>query len=247
MSKHFSDYIETLGQVESIEELHGVCSSFCEGYGFSHFLYGARIPTSFVKPKICIVNSFPDAWWGHYKEQGYMGVDPVLAECSKSSLPLNWKSLHALEKKNAQAARFMNEARTFGLESGISFPLHSAQGEFALLTLSSAENSQQSEKRIAESLPFAHTFAAYVHEAARRLVDVEVHPLPSIRLSAREKECLLWAAEGKTAWEISQILKIAERTVIFHLQNAAAKLGVSSRQQTIAKAVAFGLISPKID
>jgi DNA-binding CsgD family transcriptional regulator len=57
---------------------------------------------------------------------------------------------------------------------------------------------------------------------------------------------LLWAADGKTTWEISQILGVSGRTVIFHFQNAADKLKVANRQQAVARAVAIGLISPSL-
>lgn len=52
-------------------------------------------------------------------------------------------------------------------------------------------------------------------------------PLP---LTRREKECLGLAAHGMTALEIAQLLKISERTCIFHLQNARHKLGVHDLQ-----------------
>ena len=55
----------------------------------------------------------------------------------------------------------------------------------------------------------------------------------------------MWSAEGKTAWEISQILHISERTVVFHLQNASEKLGVVNRQQAVAHAISLGLVTPQ--
>ncbi len=67
---------------------------------------------------------------------------------------------------------------------------------------------------------------------------------PKAELTRRERECLLWAAEGKTTWEIALILCITGRTVNFHLQNAARKLVVVNRQQAVARAVALGLIRP---
>jgi DNA-binding CsgD family transcriptional regulator len=69
--------------------------------------------------------------------------------------------------------------------------------------------------------------------------------LKKIHLTEREKECLLWAAEGKTGWEIATIVNISERTVTFHLQNAAQKMGVVNRQQAISRALSMGLIEPR--
>jgi len=69
-------------------------------------------------------------------------------------------------------------------------------------------------------------------------------PSGEIKLTEREKECLFWAAEGKTAWETSQILNVSERTINFHLTNTTKKLSVFNRPQAVAKAVFVGIISP---
>lgn len=61
-------------------------------------------------------------------------------------------------------------------------------------------------------------------------------------LSERERTCLEWACKGKTAWEIAIILTISERTVAFHLNNAAEKLNAANRQHACAIATAAGLI-----
>jgi LuxR family transcriptional regulator, quorum-sensing system regulator BjaR1 len=56
-------------------------------------------------------------------------------------------------------------------------------------------------------------------------------------LTAREREVLWWAAEGKSAWEIGEILHITKRTVDEHTQNAARKLGAANRTQAVAIAL----------
>ncbi|TMP30892.1 helix-turn-helix transcriptional regulator [Pseudoalteromonas rubra] len=66
----------------------------------------------------------------------------------------------------------------------------------------------------------------------------------TVRLSItkRERDCLLWASEGKTSWEISQILGITERTVNFHLTNCIEKTQSANRQQAIVKCIINNLI-----
>jgi LuxR family transcriptional activator of bioluminescence operon len=54
---------------------------------------------------------------------------------------------------------------------------------------------------------------------------------------------MFWACEGKTTWEISRIVEISERTVIYHLHNSAQKLGASNRQHAVAIAIGKGLIT----
>lgn len=63
-----------------------------------------------------------------------------------------------------------------------------------------------------------------------------------INITKREKDCLKWACEGKTSWEISQILGIAERTVNFHLSNCIVKTDSANRQQAIVKCIVKNLI-----
>lgn len=73
---------------------------------------------------------------------------------------------------------------------------------------------------------------AYIKLAKQRLVAI----------TKRERDCLLWASEGKTSWEISQILGVSERTVNFHLSNCIEKTNSSNRLQAIAKCVVTNII-----
>lgn len=65
---------------------------------------------------------------------------------------------------------------------------------------------------------------------------------PAPALTAREREVLLWAAQGKTAWETSAILGISPKTVEFHLGNCGRKLGSATKAQTILAAARKGLL-----
>jgi LuxR family transcriptional regulator, quorum-sensing system regulator CviR len=64
-----------------------------------------------------------------------------------------------------------------------------------------------------------------------------------VELSAREREVLCWAQQGKTYWEIGSILGITERTVKFHVARIKSKLDVVSTAHAIAKAMRSGLIT----
>lgn len=63
-------------------------------------------------------------------------------------------------------------------------------------------------------------------------------------LTKREHDCLCWAAQGKTSWEIGQILGIQERTVNFHIANTCEKLEVRTRQAAITVALQHCLLAP---
>jgi DNA-binding CsgD family transcriptional regulator len=61
-------------------------------------------------------------------------------------------------------------------------------------------------------------------------------------LRSRELECLRWSSEGKTAWEISVLLSISERTVKKHIESAVRAMGCSGKTHAVAKAIRQQLI-----
>jgi DNA-binding CsgD family transcriptional regulator len=135
----------------------------------------------------------------------------------------------------------MDEAAGVGLKNGISFPAHTATGESAMFSI--AIDGKFPQQLNNEVTPFGQLFTAYLHEAVRRVFSQKFLPISKVHLTPREQECLLWSADGKTTWEISQILNISERTVIYHIQNSTSKLGVANRQQAVARAITSGLIN----
>lgn len=68
-----------------------------------------------------------------------------------------------------------------------------------------------------------------------------------IRLSEREVQCLSWSAAGKTAWETGKILELSEWTVVYHIEKAKRKFGLTRKQEVIAHAISLGLIKPYDD
>jgi DNA-binding CsgD family transcriptional regulator len=79
-------------------------------------------------------------------------------------------------------------------------------------------------------------------DAAVEAPDEAAPPEPGPELTARQIECLRWTAEGKSSWDIAQILGISPRTVDEHLDNACRKLGVKRRAQAAVAAARAGLL-----
>lgn len=241
------EFIAAARVAESMCDLHNLCRGICEAAGFDYYIYGATIPVSFVEPATFVVNGFPQEWWERYRDCGYLGIDPIVHETTRRrSTPLIWNEIrpeHGPEP--ARVEPFMAEAREFGLVSGVSFPLQARHGDSALLSLVSRDSHTESEERIVNVLPAGQLLIGYIHEAAHRIAEAQGATPDVASLSPRERECLLWAAEGNTAEAIAGIIGVSERTVIFHLDNAICKLGVCNRSQAIARVVAQGLVVPR--
>ena len=237
------ELIELLCKAKTAEDIHSACSKFSAQFGFDHFIYGAQLPTSFVKPYFIIISGYPTEWRARYIAENYIEIDPVVAHCYNHVTPIRWGQVAPQEKHSPTIRRFMGEAWDFGLKSGVSFPVHSSRGEFALLSLVSEQNQAKVHADVVHVTPYAQYFVTHVHEAARRVFEQQVLQLTRVHLTQKEQQCLLWSAEGKTTWEISVILRLSERTVRFHLDNASKKLNTVSRQHAVARAVSLGLIN----
>lgn len=64
---------------------------------------------------------------------------------------------------------------------------------------------------------------------------------PYMCLSPREKEVLLWAGRGKSAWETAQLLGLSESTVKSYMRNACGRLGVKNKTHAVAICLTHGL------
>ena len=233
---------ESLLNCKTVEELHSSTTAIAREMGFEHFLYGVQVNTSLTRPYRFILSCYPEVWRKHYDEEGYANIDPTVSHCAKTSIPIVWKNEIF---KGRKEARVRSEAKDCGLVSGASFSVHGGCGEAAMLSLSTSRESREAQDDILAVMGKAQLLTCYLHEAVQRVVlSKGPVPLKKINLTDREKECLLWAAEGKTGWEIANIVSISERTVTFHLQNAAQKMGVVNRQQAISRALSMGLIEP---
>ena len=209
--------------------------------GFEHFIYALRIPDQFSESRVIMLNGYPDAWIEHYWKNGYAALDPVIQHCSQHVSPILWQELR--NDVTTPAARVMAEAGEFGMKTGVTMPVHSPQGSLGILSFAAGTADTDSLAAVRSASPYVQFLAVHVHEAIQRVCGGQSDDI-RIQLTQRETECLRWAADGKTSWEIGQLLNMSERTVNFHFNNAMTKLNVMSRQHAVARAILRGLINP---
>ncbi len=241
------ELIDLLSKAGTVEDIHSLCSVLCQQFGFDQFQYVARLSTPLIKPYYIFIGSYQDEWRARYFAKSYMSIDPVVNHCVSHMTPFSWEQIAPLERNDKIVREFMGEAREFGLNSGVSFPVHSPQGEFAIFSVASRLSPENAKTQMLEAIPSTHLFTACLHENVRKVFQQELIPLKKISLTERERECLLWVTESKTSWDTSEILGVSENTVISHLQNTCDKLSVFSPEQAAARAVSSGMITPQAD
>lgn len=190
-----------------------------------------------------MLNGFPEDWREHYVQSQYINTDPTVRYCSQNTIPVWWDQIPASRKGRRVIAerQVMDEAAEYGLRRGISVPVHGAGAEWGMLSL--AGDAAPSLKAAA-ALYDLQFLTQCVHEAVKRIHAEQIdEQTEQKRLTDRERECLQWTANGKTAWEISRILSLSESTVTFHLKNAIQKMDVTNRPHAVAKALAQSRIT----
>jgi DNA-binding CsgD family transcriptional regulator len=219
--------------------------SLLERFGVSRWVYALDLPVHGGSREQYSTGAYPEAWVERYLAEGYLGVDPIVGHCAASVLPILWDDAARICERtqtlrSRRARQMFREADALGMGAGLSVPLHGPGQTWGLISFA-AEARVKDELRAKTAE--LHMLATYAHEAGRRFApgigDESARP----ELTRRERECLQWAAEGKTSWEIGRLLRISERTVVFHLNNASQKLGVCGRQAAIARGVSLGLVS----
>ena len=164
-----------------------------------------------------------------------------------NNTPIIWDQLMKQEKYNkAEQQVFMQQAAKHGLVNGLSIPIRSVSGETAVFSLVVDQYGSEGINILENLIPYAYTFSLHMFERYNTLLSSESPIEVDERLTDREQQCIFWACEGKTSWEISRILEISERTVIFHLNNIVNKLGATNRQHAVAIAISRGMVQPNI-
>ncbi len=236
----YFDIAENIARTSSTDSLQRACLNAIDTLGYDFYLFGGYYP---LVESIVMSSNFPSAWRECYDANEYVSCDPVVRHCWSESSVIEWhKVVYAEGKLGAQERLVMEQAREYGLRSGISIPVHGAGAEGCMLSLASKEDEAEYDHHDESGLQI---IVHAMHESTKRIISRGASQMrPPEPLSPREIECLSWTAKGKTSWEISKILDVSENTIIFHLRNAIKKLEVTNRSQAVAKAIALSKITP---
>lgn len=236
--------VAELSQTTCVDSVGKTLTRLTKLFGYDYFLLGWSVPFSITRSDPFILDNYPDHWREKYDSNDFINIDPVVKHCVQSSDAISWDELRK-EKLSAAEKNFFSEASKSGLKSGYTVPIHGNRGEAGLLSFASEKLEKEFSLAELQSIQtWAQAIAPIAYSKVSNLIGTEQQA--DVVLTKRENESLLWAAEGKTTWEISQILNCSERTVFFHLNNATKKLDAANRYQAISKAILLGYIKPNL-
>lgn len=217
-------HLDAIDSSESIQDIDRAISEFMRDYGL-RYMCGISKGHSHNSPwRSPIYGIRPANYEDTYFSEKLYECDPVCKKIERSTSPFLWIMDDWRNSGVPKTKNWIDLNCDIGISFGIAVPVHSDVS----VTNMSVIPDRPEKYFTCESrrlLPFIQLFAMALASKINAInkENIAVNSV-STKLSVREIECLSWASEGKTAWEISVILGISESTVIFHIENSKKKL-----------------------
>lgn len=230
MRKDFQDALTFAREAEDAPDFETLEARFGQvAAPFGVRFYGTDIaaaPGQTLRPRFLFGQVNHD-WTRHYLEAGYAAVDPSVSMLFDTLKPFTWEEAYA-RRPSREGERILGEVREMtGAQQGLVIPIHDRGGETGAVVLSGPELDLSPEVR-----PVLHLLAVYFNGVGRDLLELPIDET-ECPLTERQRECLRWVMDGKSDWEIGEILSISEHTVHKHIEASKRALDVSTRTQAV--------------
>jgi LuxR family transcriptional activator of conjugal transfer of Ti plasmids len=240
MHRVFQRFIDGLTASDNSDSFRAVLAKAGAALDLSCFAYLSLPSRRGDSPEL--ISTYPVTWTDHYLRQRYERIDPVIVKALATPEPFEWGREFPSTRLTKPQCTLLDEAAHFGIRCGFTVPIHDPRGPIAAVTFAADERRVTFQRCIEQHRYVLQLMAMYFHAHARRRLTPN-RVVDGVALSPRELECLEWAAQGKSAWEIGRLLNISRRTAAFHLDNARAKFDVRTICQAVAKLAAAKSIS----
>lgn len=238
MMRHTLEHdLHALASARDEHALFATLSRLGRDLGFEHCSYGMRLPLPVGRGQFALLSDYSSAWQARYVERNYFVTDPTVRHGLTRQDALVWSATEQREEHG-----FWEEARAFQLRHGWCMPARGQHGSIGMLSFVRSSEAVSASEREAHESRLIH-LCQLAHGAMTTLLSPQLMPESRSTLTARERECLLWTASGKTYAEIATILGIDTRTVKFHLVNTMQKLQAANKTEAAIKATVLGLLA----
>ena len=223
------DRITAASTVDSVWDAYlGAAKNVGLGYGVACFL-----PPALDSPVQLVTDAMPENWLSEYYSERLDAGDLLVERARGAIKSFQWRlSDWDIAAMTPGQLQWRDHNLRHGILGGLAV-LDFQPGENMLLVVCGPDGDLEDHDCMA--LYFSG------QQAILRLREM-VHS-GYVPLSRRERECLQWAAAGKTDWEIGQILSLSEKTVNVYIERAKTKFHVPSRAQAIVLAMRAGMLA----
>jgi LuxR family quorum-sensing system transcriptional regulator SolR len=220
--KHCRDLLVVYDETQLYQEARHLALSL----GFDAFVFALAVPVSLHRPLFRLYGLPPMVMQEN-------GRDAILRASNGSMASINWST------PGARGLATWLDALPVGYVHGVSQPTSGKGTDLGMASLAryGSPLTQEEEDAIEPKVSY---LAKTMHDQLMRIITDRGDLYDP--LTAEELTVLRWAAEGKTAEEIAQIMKVPERRVIHRTAGARAKMRASTTIQAAVRAQGYGLL-----
>jgi LuxR family transcriptional activator of conjugal transfer of Ti plasmids len=235
MHRIFQRFIDSLATSINTEDFREAMAEASSALDLRCFAYLSLPDRREGQPQL--ISTYPVAWTTHYLRNRYERYDPVISRMLINPEPFRWGLETGSNKIARPQQELLSETAQFGIRYGFTIPIHDGRGPVAGLTFATDECGTRLQQCSDQDVRVLQLMALFFHAHVRRKL-APMHTIDGVILSPREFECLEWATQGKSAWDIGRILGISRHTAATYLENAETKLSVRTIVQAVARLVA---------
>jgi LuxR family quorum-sensing system transcriptional regulator CciR len=233
-------FVREVSEVETEAALADLLAEISGEMGFAYFALTHHTDIHLAPaPAIRVVN-YPLEWIDYFDRNRLGPSDPVHRASHRTSAGFAWSRLPSLIPLTARDREVLAQAGLQGIGDGFTVPANVPGEAYGSCSFATASGRALCE----DQLPLAQLVGTFAFEAARRVWQVR-QPCDetSPQLTDRQRDCVVWAARGKSDWEIARILGLSSDTVSEYLKRARERYGVSKRTLLAVHALFDGTIS----
>lgn len=227
-----------LSYTTDIENAYRIALGFAKNIGFQFFAISTTYPTKNNQANTIRRNNYPLDWNNEYEQKNLKLIDPVVAHCNHSMMPVLWS-----ENLFCKVPSLWEALVAQGLEHGWSQSFHDEESGLCSILSLARSHCPITAMELYENLGFSVFMCSHLHALIAQSLPKSPAKPPGPHLSPREIDVLELAADGKTAEQSAKILNLSARTIHFHIQSAIDKLGVSNKIAAIIAALKAGYLN----
>ncbi|MFL1528122.1 autoinducer binding domain-containing protein [Pseudomonas sp. O230] len=238
MERWKESQLNQLSSTKHIDAAYPIALEFAKNIGFKFFAFSTTYQTQNNQFNTIQHNNYPSSWNKEYEQKNLSLIDPIVAHCNHSMLPILWS-----ENLFSKVPSLWEALEAPGLQHGWSQSLHDQESGLCSILSLARSHCPITAMELYENLGFSVFMCRHLHALIAQSLPKKALKPPAPHLSPREIDVLELAAAGKTAEESARILNLSARTIHFHIQSVILKLGVSNKIAAIIAAIKAGYLN----
>jgi len=242
MSKELLDYMMALHAITAFDDVAQVAASNLESHGIEWLTYGIETKATHEENNILFFNNYDDEYMDLYKSENHIDHDFGVIQCTTQESNFYMGIEFEPADLSPEARSVCEYAADAGIYSGYVMPLRGVKGQLkGGIGIASSMKRDAFAKFMAAHETWVQLLLQCTHGHAQHLVSP---PQATTVLSDRQRDILLYAAQGYKNAVIAEKIGVSEQRIYQILKKTYQQLGVIRRIDAVTAALRMGLIDP---